>query len=660
LRAIRLAVVLVLTLLAAAPGLAAPRWTQDTPFGGDVLAVAQAPSAPRLLYALSVFGQVFASRDGGATWGLRGGESIYPAHDVELAVSPAEPETVYMVAPGYWLSRSRDGGRHWDQGIGGWSLGFAGLAIDPDDPDMLYVATIRGLYRSRDGGENWEVAAFEDLYVSTVVADPRHPAMYFALVPGPAVESAWAVWRSSDHGETWTQISSLAPKQTLFDPRFVFDPSQPYALYLGGGYGPVLRSGDGGVSWTELPGTSGIQSLAVTSGGTLAATVQGRLGISRSTDRGETWEPPLEDAPTAGAGTPKDVLQQVTAASFPSGTLFALGYEGFWKSTDAGTTWRSANQGLVARSFPSILVPPGSSDVVATTSFDEVFRSADQGATWSQAHAFSEGESPWVLTAADPHRPGVLYGVGGFLDDDPLQSTDGGRTWTPFILPGECSSSWCNRTLTAFLPDPGAPDTLYVAGTHFDGISQFLVRTSNGGATWEFLPPLWLLQRLLILPGPKSSLVAGTCQGLYKKDKAKGRWRRTGRGLPPVSCRGQHSWTALAADPHNPRRLYAAGGVPGVFVSDDEGETFRAMSHGLEAAWVQTILVDPENPYHLYAAAGQGYFQWNAGQRTWAPFNQGLPIPSGSGVLALDPQHPSRLYTATSQGIYRIDLSAEP
>jgi hypothetical protein len=105
LRAIRLAVVLVLTLLAAAPAFAAPRWTQATPFGGDVLAVAQAPSAPRLLYALSVFGQVFASRDGGATWGLRGGVAAFePVQLVELSVNPREP----AATPGTpWRSRTR-------------------------------------------------------------------------------------------------------------------------------------------------------------------------------------------------------------------------------------------------------------------------------------------------------------------------------------------------------------------------------------------------------------------------------------------------------------------------------------------------------------------------------------------------------------------------
>jgi len=88
------------------------------------------------------------------------------------------------------------------------------------------------------------------------------------------------------------------------------------------------------------------------------------------------------------------------------------------------------------------------------------------------------------------------------------------------------------------------------------------------------------------------------------------------------------------------------------------------MNRGLESAQVVTVLVDPKNPADLYASvATKGVFRWSAANRTWAPLgngNEGLPLPSFQGVLALDPQNPSVLYAGTTDhGVFRLNL-AEP
>jgi len=601
---------------------------------------------------------LYASRDGGVTWETRGNLHV-DLERTELIVNAQDPETLYAVVDTIGLMRSRDGGRTWGS-MGPWSNTFVKLAVDRDEQGLLYAATDSGLYRSRDGGDTWGLAAFGDQLINVIAADPRHPATYFAIGSDPAGESPPVVWKSSDRGETWTRISSLDAQVSIAVPPFVFDPARPDTLYLAGGYtyGLMLRSDDGGVTWAELPGTGLVVDLAVATDGTLVA-VTNRLGVSRSTDRGETWVPPLESLPPA-APAPADYLRQVVASSDPEAGLLAVGGEGVWKSTDSGASWHESNQGLVASFAGSIVVPAAGPPAVLATVGGEVFRSMDQGDTWQRIHTYYDDAGPWAITAVDPRRLQTLYGVGSAGDVDyPVASTDGGVTWRglPFPYADQCSGSLCYVSMGAFLLDPGEPDVLYAAGDYWlhygPPPGPFLVRTTNGGTTWEPLPALPGLRSLLVLPGRENPLIATNRERLLKKEKSGGGWRRAGRGLPALG-----GGAALAADPGEPQRIYA-GTPKGVFASDDAGETFRPMNRGLETAKIHTILVDPLAPSRLYVVADKGYFRWNPGLRKWTPFNDGLPSLTGYEVLALDPRRPSRLYTGTTQGIFRIDLDGE-
>jgi photosystem II stability/assembly factor-like uncharacterized protein len=655
---LRATLILLAALLADAGSAAgAPRWTQATPFGGALAALAAAPSEPRSVYAMAPSGQFFASRDGGETWEPRGNPFIYPPWAADLRVNVRDPETLYALAGGD-LIRSRDGASDWE-GIGPPAPGAVGFAADRDDPGLLFAATDTGLFRSRDGGGTWDLAAFQDLYVGCVAADPGHPATYFAVVFDSAPEAPPAVFKSSDRGETWARLASLPAGLSPPIPPFVFDPSRPDTVYLAGGssYAPLLRSDDGGVTWAALADRWLIRDLAVTADGALVAATA-RLGVSRSTDRGATWSPPLQSEPRSA---PADFLQRIVAVSEPEGeTILAVGGEGFWKSNDSGVRWHESSRGILIP-IDSIAVLPADPPEVLATGGQEVFRSLDQGATWQRLRAYYELDNPRIIAEVDPRQPQTLYGIasGGGDVDYLVTSTDGGVTWRemPFPFTHVCGGSLCYVTMRALVLDPGEHDTFYTAGDHwlyhYSGPGPFLLRSRAGSEKWDDLPTLPVFWSLFVVPGRQSPLIASTRERLYKKDKSGGPWLRTGRGLPSL-----HGGAALAADPRDPERIYA-GTAQGVFVSDDQGGTFRPMNRGLETAKIWTILIDPLNPVRLFVAADKGSFRWHPGLRKWTPFNDGLPSPASTGVLALDPRHTSRLYTATDQGIYRIDLDGE-
>ena len=120
-----------------------------------------------------------------------------------------------------------------------------GLAIDPEDPQRLYLAswgrrTPRqalggGIFLSTDGGASWRHVHSTDQHVYDVTIDPRSPSTLYAC----GFESS--AWRSTDRGLTWQRIRGYNFK---WGHRVVPDPLNKEMIYVttfGGSvwYGPA-------------------------------------------------------------------------------------------------------------------------------------------------------------------------------------------------------------------------------------------------------------------------------------------------------------------------------------------------------------------------------------------------------------------------------------
>lgn len=77
-----------------------------------------------------------------------------------VLIDPTQPERVYAAADSA-LYRSDDAGQTWETvGQGLPDGGIAALALDPRQPQWLYVAADEGeLYTSEDGGTTWRALA---------------------------------------------------------------------------------------------------------------------------------------------------------------------------------------------------------------------------------------------------------------------------------------------------------------------------------------------------------------------------------------------------------------------------------------------------------------------------------------------------------------------
>lgn len=108
------------------------------------------------------------------------------------------------------------------------------IVVDPNDYNTVYAAVLgniykpteeRGVYKSTDGGKNWKKILFanQDAGAVDLVMDSTNPRILYAstwnLRRTPYSLSSGgpgsALWKSTDSGETWKEISKIMVFQPI-------------------------------------------------------------------------------------------------------------------------------------------------------------------------------------------------------------------------------------------------------------------------------------------------------------------------------------------------------------------------------------------------------------------------------------------------------------
>src|SRR5437879_1530007 len=172
----------------------------------------------------------------------------------------ANPSRVY-VGVGSFTSGKRPGIFR-RVGDGGWEQLTKGLpeatkvqaiTIDPTNPDLIYIGTHDGPYLSRNGGDSWERLALPEsgLQVWSVLVHPRDPRRIYVGT------SPVGVFRSDDGGDTWRRLpKAILPERVKMGfacrvMRLAADPARPETIRAGLDVGGVMKSEDGGETWTD-------------------------------------------------------------------------------------------------------------------------------------------------------------------------------------------------------------------------------------------------------------------------------------------------------------------------------------------------------------------------------------------------------------------------
>jgi len=668
-------------------------WRMLGPFrGGRCDAVSGVPGRPDEFYFGHVNGGVWKTIDAGRTW--------FPIFDDQpvasigaLAVAPSAPDVIYVgsgestlrdsVGFGDGVYKSTDAGRTWTH------LGLAEtqhigkIAVDPKNPDVVFVAAIghlyaanpdRGLFRSRDGGRTWQKVLYMDENVGAVevVIDPtdarvvyaglwntrRPPWFTYAPTNGPG----GGIYKSTDGGSTWNQLTAGLPPTGIGRTGIAVAPSNPRRVYAvvdclvpdpnappppppapqapgrpsppPPGQGGVFRSDDAGATWRRVGSDQALwgrgwyfEKIAVDPKDADIVYVP-NVAVNRSRDGGQTWDV-IRGSPGG------DDYHQIWISPDNPNILIVASDQGTIITRNARTadprdmTWSSwLNQptaqvyhASVDYRFPYWVVgAQQDSGAVAVRSRGKFAQISERD--WEPIGA--AGESGYAM--GDPLHPGIIYGGEGSRWD--LETN---LSVPNTSAPKSTETDRADWTQPLVL-SPADPHALYYA-------SQFLFKTSDGGRTWT------QISKDLTRPNP---------------------------GIPP-----NLDATAAAATDRNGKRgvIYAVapsalrapmiwiGTDDGlIHVTTDDGATWRDVTPAAITAWSRITSVegsrfDANTAYasvdrhqlqdfapYIYRTRDQG--------RSWQRITTGLPDGVYVHVVKGDLQRRGLLFAGTERGAF--------
>jgi PKD repeat protein len=284
-------------------------------------------------------------------------------------------------------------------------------------------------------------------------------------------------------------------------------------------------------------------------------------------------------------------------------------YADVWRSTDKGVTWsiQSSSPGWLARSghscniLPdgSIILTGGANEVTIplTLSFNDTWRSADKGATWSlqsPAPAWPARESHTSVALPD----GSIVLMGGVDNksvyyNDTWRSADKGATWSLVSAQAPWIARWGHTSVV--LPD----GSIILMGGRDAAVTNYndIWRSPDNGTTWSLVSATapWIARTghtSVVMPDGSIILMGGYSASGDLNDV----WRSTDQGA---------SWTELADHAEwIPRFGHTSVVLPDASIIISGGNALTGSAIMLNNSWRLATANAAQNPSHTYTQAG--------------------------------------------------------
>jgi photosystem II stability/assembly factor-like uncharacterized protein len=658
--------------------------------GGRTVAIGGVPQQPNVFYMAPNNGGVWKSTDYGNTW--------VPIFDGQptgsigaLAVAPSDPKIIYVgsgeglqrpdLSVGDGIYKSTDAGATW-QHLGlrdGEQIGS--IAVDPNDPNRLFVAVLghpygpnkqRGIYRSADGGQSFQQVLYKDENTGAIQVElqPGNPQIVYATL-WAARQAPWEIggsfngpgsglFQSTDGGQTWKQLTTGLPifEQGLGRIGFAIAPANPRRMYAlvdaKPANGGLYRSDDAGESWQKINNEERIWGR----GGDFACVrvdpkdankiYIANTSTYRSTDAGQTF--------LAIKGAPGGDDYHTIWINPDNPDIIFLGVDqGATLSVNGGKTWSSwYNQPsaqfyhvITDNRFPYWVY--GGQQESGSAAVES--RSDDGSISFRNFHPVGAEEYGYV--APDPLNPDLVYGGKATRFNWVTKDV---QEISPQVLRGQYRFV---RTMP-LLFSPADPHILYLG-------SNVLFKTTNGGNSWQTISPdltrkQWAMPAVIepfesqdpekghhrgviytIAPSPKdvNLIWAGTDDGLIHLTRDGGaHWQDvTPPELTPWSkvslIEASHFDTGTAYAAINRFRLDDL--QPHIYRTRDGGKNWTEIIARLpDRAVVNAVREDPKTNGLLYAGTELGVFVSFDDGDHWQSLQLNLPVTSVRDLVIHD------------------------
>jgi photosystem II stability/assembly factor-like uncharacterized protein len=587
-----------LCLFSVPCALAQSAWTVVGPDGGDARAFAAVPGQPEHLLLGTTNSWIYESLDEGASWRRTAKLGSADGFVVDsIVIDAAHPSTIFAGAwknsdnGGLWISH--DGGRTWSEPAGLKGQAVHALVQAPSDANILVAGTLSGVYRSTDRGLNW-------IQISPPGSKEIHEVESLAVDPGNAdvvYAGTWHLpWKTTDGGKNWKSIKQgLIVDSDVFS--IVVDPQHPRTVYLSACSG-IYKTDNAGLLFRKIQGIPNEarrtrvlmqdpENLQVVYAGTTE-------GLYKTENAGKTFK-----RMTGSDVVINDVYVDPRDSKH---VLLATDRSGVLASFDAGATFTASNQGISERKIAALLVDRNDSQriyagVVNDKNYGGVFRSTDGGVHWQQLDSGLDGRDIFALdqTKDGTVVAGTSHGIFilGAAADDPPPAKHGASAASSTGDPAAAATSaltWQPRNT--------------IANTIVKTVTETHFRTKVNVEKDVKAPVIQLESSVNALDVSGEVWVAATSFGLLTSRDQGATWQGG-----PVMGDGEYLSVAVHGD-----NMAAARGDSAV-ASTDAGQTWWPLGLPTMLTHIHSVVFAPNGDLWLGAREGI-YFTRDMG-KTW-------------------------------------------
>lgn len=655
--------------------------------GGRSAAVTGVPGEPNLFYFGATGGGVWKTTDGGRTW-ENISDGYFGGSIGAVEVAKSDPNVIYVgggektvrgnVSSGYGVWKTEDAGKTWKPMGLQKTRHIPRLRVHPTDHNIVYAAVMgniykptqeRGIYKSVDGGKSWQQVLFVNDMAGAVdlTFDPNNPRILYAstwrVQRTPYSLSSGgdgsALWKSTDSGETWTEISKNEgfPKDTLGIIGVSVSPKNSdrvWAIVENKEKGGLYRSDDGGKKWALVNSDRSLRQRAwyytrvYADAEDVDKVYVLNVSYHRSTDGGKTFE---------SFNAPHGDHHDLWIAPENSQRMIIGDDGGAQISYDGGETWSTYYNQPTAQFYR----------VVTDNAFPYRIYVAQQDNSTLRINYRSDdnsiGEDDWEETAGgesahiavDPTNDDIVYGgsYGGFLTrvNHKNKTTRGINVW-PDNPMGYGAEGMKYRFQWNFpiIFSKHDPKKLYTFSNHVH-------LSTNEGQSWELLSGDLTRNdpaKLVSSGGPitqdntsveyyctifaanesplkEGLLWVGSDDGLIHVTKDGG---KTWENVTPPNMPEWNMINSIEPSAYDEGTCYVAATryklgdfAPYLYKTTDYGKTWTKITNGIEDEhFTRVVREDPKRKGLLYAGTETGmYISFNDGQN-WEKFQLNLPI----------------------------------
>lgn len=606
------------------------------------------PTNANTLYIGAPAGGIWKSTNNGSTW-IPLSDQLPQIGVSGIVVDHTNPNVIYIATGdkdakdtySIGVLKSTDGGTTWNTtGLTFTNTNtLAGdIIMNPNNPNMLWVATNVGLYRTLNGGATWTNEQTGDFSQGAIRVKPDDSNTVYAVTDTK-------FYRSTNAGDTFVEIMTELPASSG---RLLLDVTPANANYVyilsattGNTFQGIYKSVNGGTNWSKTSGLTDVfesnqswYDLAFAVSDTNAEEIYtGCLNVWKSVNGGafvtkvNNWS-----SPTAASYTHADIH----FLRFYGGKLYAGTDGGVYRSTNGGTNFTDLTAGLQISQFYKIAVSKQSADKM-------VGGLQDNG-----GHAYSSNQwknfygADGMDTAIDPNNSDKYY---GFIQNGSslYMSSNAGNTLGSSVgSPGGADGNW----VTPLMANAAGELFSGFAGLYKLVGSAWVLQNTNSVGTGN-------LEHIAIDPGNDNNMFVVNGTGLYKS---------TDKGITfTLAYSATSNITSVCVHSSNSNIIYiTTSGTGGQTLKSTNGGTnFVSFSTGLPLIGKNVIRHQGRNSLNpLYLGTSLGVYYRDDSMSQWEPFDSNLPNVSVTDLeINLED---SKLTAATyGRGIWQTAIPVE-